>query len=183
VLGVVSQDPDRNFNQVVRGVTHVVIDECHHLLAETYRSIFDTLRCSERVRYCVGMTATLRHRTDPQGVRLQNLFENIKYIDLPEMAAKQLGFFPAVEYLESLPTLGDVERTVSPPESHKKPGPIFKAFGGGVLGGGGEGGRSRGGESKTVTGALRFQLEQPTYAQHVACLAQHSSVSRCVGDT
>ena len=45
------------------------------------------------------MTATLRHRSDPQGERLKALFDAVKYIDLPEMAAKRLGFFPSVEYL------------------------------------------------------------------------------------
>jgi len=48
------------------------------------------------------MTATLRHRSDPQGERLKALFDGIKYIDLPEMAAKRLGFFPSVEYLATV---------------------------------------------------------------------------------
>jgi hypothetical protein len=35
--------------------------------------------------------------TDAHGLRLHALFRNVKYIDLPEIAAKRLGFFPAVE--------------------------------------------------------------------------------------
>ena len=45
------------------------------------------------------MTATLRHRTDPQGRRLEGLFSGVKYIDLAEMAAKKMGFFPKVAHL------------------------------------------------------------------------------------
>ena len=51
------------------------------------------------------MTATLSHRTDVSGDRLKSLFSNIIYIDFPWTTAKQLHFFPAVEYLEALPTL------------------------------------------------------------------------------
>ena len=77
-------------------VTHLVVDECHHLLAASYGAIFASLQRSAALQYCLGMTATLRHRTDPQGRRLEGLFSGVKYIDLAEMAAKKMGFFPKV---------------------------------------------------------------------------------------
>ncbi|ETO06157.1 hypothetical protein RFI_31239, partial [Reticulomyxa filosa] len=47
------------------------------------------------LQYVLGMTATLSHRSDPNGIQLKSIFQNVIY-----------GiFFPFVEYLEALPTL------------------------------------------------------------------------------
>eukprot|EP00743_Colponemidia_sp_Colp-15_P011721 GILK01013150.1.p1 GENE.GILK01013150.1~~GILK01013150.1.p1 ORF type:complete len:1299 (+),score=284.68 GILK01013150.1:44-3940(+) len=86
-------------------VTHVVIDEAHHLLAVTYRQIFNSLIELKSLRYMLGMTATLFHRDDPNGVELRKLFRDVVYIDFPWTIAKSLNHFPRVEYLEALPTL------------------------------------------------------------------------------
>jgi superfamily II DNA or RNA helicase len=86
-------------------VSHVIIDEVHHVLASSYRKIYDTLLSLDSLRYMLGMTATLLHRTDPTGDQLRRLFRNVVYVDMPWTLAKQLGFFPSVEYLETLPTL------------------------------------------------------------------------------
>ncbi|KAJ1492887.1 hypothetical protein T484DRAFT_1770142, partial [Baffinella frigidus] len=86
---------------LVARVTHVTFDECHHLLAKSYLRIFQTLLASPRLRYCLGMTATLRHRSDPQGEALRGLFNDVLYVDLSWMDAKRLKFFPPVEYLET----------------------------------------------------------------------------------
>lgn len=89
----------------LNAVTHLIVDEVHHLLAETYLAAFQTLIARPSLRYALGMTATLCHRSDPSGVRLQELFRHVVYADFPWSAAKMLGHFPAVEYLEALPTL------------------------------------------------------------------------------
>lgn len=52
-----------------------------------------------------SMTATLVHREDPAGLELKKMFRNAVYINFPWTVAKALGHFPAVEYLECLPTL------------------------------------------------------------------------------
>jgi hypothetical protein len=44
-------------------------------------------------------------RSYPQGEALRRLFKDTLYISLSWMDAKRLKFFPAVEYLEALPTL------------------------------------------------------------------------------
>jgi hypothetical protein len=170
--------------KVVQKVTHVVVDECHHLLATSYGSIFSTLRRCARIQYCLGMTATLRHRTDQQGTQLQELFQGVKYVDLPEMSAKRLGFFPAVEYLESLPTLGSIAgASSSAPQNPQN----SKMRGGGGRGRGTSGSNTsshKRGANKTGGGGMgRWGGgggEYPTYANHVAALAVHKSVSRFV---
>ena len=35
-------------------ISHLVVDECHHLLASSYGSIFASLRASPSLRYCLG---------------------------------------------------------------------------------------------------------------------------------
>jgi len=90
--------PDKEF-------THVVIDEVHHLIAETWRRVYQEFENSQTCQYVLGMTATLRHRDDPKGERLKRMFKNQVYICFPWMVAKDLGYFPDVEYLEAIPTL------------------------------------------------------------------------------
>eukprot|EP01083_Nonionella_stella_P126031 381270_1 len=95
-------------NKILSTITHVIIDEVHHLLADTWldvhKCIMSTSVCPS-LQYYLGMTATLSHRTDVSGDKLKALFCNIVYINFPWTMAKQLGFFPEVEYLEALPTL------------------------------------------------------------------------------
>lgn len=76
---------------MARLITHVCIDECHHLRADTYASIFKTLRAAPSMRYCMGMTATLRHHTDPTGASIKKMFDDVAYVDLPWTLAKRLG--------------------------------------------------------------------------------------------
>lgn len=99
------QSADRIPEEVLSTTTHVIFDECHHLLAKTYRMVYEKLICQKSLLYCVGMTATRCHRTDPQGSELLRLFRECLYVDYPWTRAKQLGHFPRVEYLEFLPTL------------------------------------------------------------------------------
>eukprot|EP00742_Colponemidia_sp_Colp-10_P012330 GILJ01013828.1.p1 GENE.GILJ01013828.1~~GILJ01013828.1.p1 ORF type:complete len:1251 (-),score=234.17 GILJ01013828.1:182-3505(-) len=101
------QSFDRLPPSFVSTVTHVVIDEAHHLLAVTYRQIFNSLIELKSLRYMLGMTATLFHRDDPNGVELRKLFRDVVYIDFPWTIAKSLNHFPRVEYLEALPTLSN----------------------------------------------------------------------------
>ena len=42
---------------IASSFTHVVVDECHHLLARTYKDIYYTLMQSECLQYCVGSAA------------------------------------------------------------------------------------------------------------------------------
>jgi len=84
--------------------THCVIDEVHHLVANTYNKVYKTLTKSSHLKYMLGMTATLIHRDDPTGEKLKDLFSGVVYINLPWSLAKSLGFFPPVEYLEYLPS-------------------------------------------------------------------------------
>lgn len=86
-------------------VTHVIIDEAHHAMAPTYRAVVEEVTSGAGVEYVLGMTATLLHRDDPQGVELKRLFRGVVYIDFPWGKAKQMGHFPKVSYLEVLPTL------------------------------------------------------------------------------
>ena len=99
----------RRENAAVLGaVSHVIIDEVHHLLADSWFDVHRAMRSPAvcpSLQYVLGMTATLSHRTDVAGDRLKALFSNIVYLDCPWTTAKALGFFPAVEYLEALPTL------------------------------------------------------------------------------
>ncbi|KAJ4459803.1 hypothetical protein PAPYR_4200 [Paratrimastix pyriformis] len=67
-----------------------------------YRAI---VRGAPRLRYALGMTATLQRADDPGGTRLRRLFRGTVYVDLPWTVAKSLGHFPPVEYCEMLPTL------------------------------------------------------------------------------
>jgi len=85
--------------------THVIIDEVHHLLAETWKRVHETFANSHTCQYMLGMTATLRHRSDPRGELLKRMFKNQVYICFPWMVAKDLGYFPDVEYLEAISTL------------------------------------------------------------------------------
>lgn len=92
----------------LQNITHVIIDEVHHLLADTWKNVhkclMDPKQCPS-LQYCMGMTATLYHRTDIDGKQLKSLFANIIYLRFPWIIAKQMNFFPDVEYLEALPTL------------------------------------------------------------------------------
>ena len=95
------QSFDRLPAAIVDRTTHVLIDEVHHVVAVTYRRIHDRLIGLDGLQYMVGMTATLSHRTDPAGVALRRLFRGQVYINMDWLRAKELGFFPRVEYLES----------------------------------------------------------------------------------
>ena len=93
---------------VLKKISHVIIDEVHHLLAQTWLTIDETLKNQQicpSLQYYLGMTATLQHRTDPKGIELKKLFNNAIYIQFPWNIAKQLNYFPDVEYLEAMPTL------------------------------------------------------------------------------
>lgn len=47
--------------------THVIIDECHHLMASTYNRMFLKLRQQQSLVQMIGMTATLCHLDDTSG--------------------------------------------------------------------------------------------------------------------
>eukprot|EP00960_Hanusia_phi_P031253 749183-Hanusia_phi.AAC.2 len=67
--------------QTVARVTHVCFDECHHLLAESYLKIFDTIRQSPNLTYClVGPSS--------RGEDLKKLFKEVLYIDFSWISAK-----------------------------------------------------------------------------------------------
>ena len=83
--------------------SHVVIDEVHHCLAPSYKSIVDNVM--ETSQYVLGMTATMTHRIDPRGSQIRKLFLDTVYIEFDWIKAKKKGFFPEVEYLECLPLL------------------------------------------------------------------------------
>jgi superfamily II DNA or RNA helicase len=101
------QSFDKVASELPGQITHVVVDECHHLLAATYRQVYESLMSAPALRYMLGMTATLVHRDDPTGRLLKEMFRQEIYIDFPWTTAKALGHFPPVEYLECLPTLRD----------------------------------------------------------------------------
>ncbi|KAL9646975.1 hypothetical protein ABK040_013832 [Willaertia magna] len=98
------QSFDKLSTTVVGGITHCIIDEVHHLIATTYHKVHQTLMESLKIRYVLGMTATLIHRDDPVGEKLKKMFREAVYINLSWNLAKTLGFFPTVEYLEYLPS-------------------------------------------------------------------------------
>jgi hypothetical protein len=87
--------------KILETVTHVIIDEVHHLLASTYTKAYDSF-FKESI-YILGITATLVHHEDPSGIKLKKKFNNVIYVNFPWMTAKKLGHFPNVEYLESIP--------------------------------------------------------------------------------
>jgi superfamily II DNA or RNA helicase len=93
--------------RIVQRYTHCVIDEVHHVVAPTYKIVYDTLLSSKALTYMLGMTATLMHHDDITGEKLKSMFKEVVYIDLPWTVAKSLGCFPSVEYLECLNTLSD----------------------------------------------------------------------------
>ncbi|GIQ81552.1 hypothetical protein KIPB_002528 [Kipferlia bialata] len=87
---------------VLSWVTHVVVDECHHCVAPSYRPIIEGLRKRPRVSFMLGCTATLLHARDARGSRTIELFDNTLYVNLPFAYAKRLGLFPPTVYLELL---------------------------------------------------------------------------------
>ncbi|KAL0214444.1 hypothetical protein P9112_006628 [Eukaryota sp. TZLM1-RC] len=89
---------------LVSTITHLVIDEVHHSIAPTYYEILSNIRKSTKLRYQLGLTATLTHRNDPEGSILKKIFNNVVYAELTWISAKNLNLFPEVEYLEVLPT-------------------------------------------------------------------------------
>eukprot|EP01084_Bolivina_argentea_P161899 281772_1 len=94
--------------KILSNITHIIVDEVHHLLADTWIDVHKCIispHICPSLQYYLGMTATLSHRTDVSGDKLKSLFSNIVYINFPWTIAKQLSFFPSVEYLEALPTL------------------------------------------------------------------------------
>jgi superfamily II DNA or RNA helicase len=96
-------------------ITHVCIDEVHHLVATTYNQVFTTLTSSLHnegdlgIRFILGMTATLHHRDDPQGTKLKTMFKDTVYIDFPWTVAKKLNYFPPVSYVECVTTNTQVD--------------------------------------------------------------------------
>lgn len=102
---VLFQSFQRLPEEIVKTFTHVIFDEVHHILAESWNKVYKRLRASHSLQYMLAMTATLQHRSDPSGKKLKSLFENMVYIDFPLTTAKKLGYFPKVDYIESLPTL------------------------------------------------------------------------------
>ncbi|KAG9391587.1 Helicase conserved C-terminal domain [Carpediemonas membranifera] len=99
--GVAPKMPD----VLAKRITHVVVDEVHHLLAHTFSGVYRFLKTAQN-GYMLGMTATLRHRTDATGNQLKKLFNGIMYVDFPWTAAKELGHFPEVYYHEVMPMTG-----------------------------------------------------------------------------
>jgi superfamily II DNA or RNA helicase len=95
------QSIERIPSKILETVTHVVIDEVHHLLASTYTKAYNSF-FKESI-YILGITATLVHHDDPKGIKLKKKFKNVIYVNFPWMTAKKLGHFPNVEYLESIP--------------------------------------------------------------------------------
>lgn len=56
--------------------SHVIIDECHHAVAPTYRSLIDALRVANPSMRLLGATATPK-RTDGEGLR--RVFNSVAY--------------------------------------------------------------------------------------------------------
>merc|ERR1712228_786788 len=86
-------------NVILSSLTHVIIDEVHHLLAPQWLKIHRLTKnkaICPLLTYYLGMTATLCHRTDVNGKKLKRLFSNILYIDFPWTVAKKLSFFPRI---------------------------------------------------------------------------------------
>ncbi len=90
----------------IDSVTHVIFDEVHHLLANTYNQVYRALKAAPNLKSMVGITATLRHQTDPTGANLRDLFDGVLYIEFPWTSAKKLGHFPDVSYYEVMTMIG-----------------------------------------------------------------------------
>eukprot|EP01090_Pellita_catalonica_P002420 TRINITY_DN12001_c0_g1_i1.p1 TRINITY_DN12001_c0_g1~~TRINITY_DN12001_c0_g1_i1.p1 ORF type:complete len:429 (+),score=63.12 TRINITY_DN12001_c0_g1_i1:106-1287(+) len=88
--------------KIVAEVTHIVLDEVHHILAHTYKRTFEQLLQNRYVLYILGMTATLLHKRDPTGAELKRLFDGNVFVSFDWTKAKACGFFPRVEYIEVL---------------------------------------------------------------------------------
>ncbi|EFO65154.1 Helicase-related protein [Giardia lamblia P15] len=86
----------RTFNKI----HYIIVDEVHHILAPNYCSSISLLTNHPKLRFLVGLTATLVHRDDPTANRIKHIFDNNIFVDLPWTTAKNLQFFPQVEYYE-----------------------------------------------------------------------------------
>ena len=95
------QSIERIPSEILESVTHVIIDEVHHLIASTYTKAFESFY--KQSIYILGITATLIHHNDPTGCKLKKKFKNVIYVNFPWTIAKRLGHFPDVEYIESIP--------------------------------------------------------------------------------
>jgi hypothetical protein len=56
------QSFDKVPDRIVRSITHVVYDEVHHALAETWATVLNKLQQQPSLVYLLGITATLSHR-------------------------------------------------------------------------------------------------------------------------
>jgi len=81
-------------------VSHVIVDEAHHVAAPSYMSIVKRLAEARNTRLMVGLTATLYHRADANASRIRGVFGGSVFADLPWTVAKELGLFPSLRYLE-----------------------------------------------------------------------------------
>ncbi|KAL0246165.1 hypothetical protein GEMRC1_007379 [Eukaryota sp. GEM-RC1] len=88
----------------VQSITHLIVDEVHHIIAPTYASFLSDIRSvAKSLYYELGLTATLIHREDPQGFKLRKLFKDVVYVDLNWISAIKLNIFPKVEFFEVVP--------------------------------------------------------------------------------
>ncbi|KAH0574627.1 Helicase-related protein [Spironucleus salmonicida] len=85
-------------NLFLDNLSHLIIDEAHHILAPTFLQVFQRLKQS--CEFVAGFTATLTHLTDLDGSKIVNQFNNQLYCNLPWFVAKRLNLFPKVKYLE-----------------------------------------------------------------------------------
>jgi hypothetical protein len=97
------QSFDKLPEHIVETTTHVIFDEVHHALADTWGNCLTTLQRQPALVYLLGITATLSHREDPFGVALKAVFRDTVYAEFPWMLAKHHGFFPRVAYIECIP--------------------------------------------------------------------------------
>ena len=81
-------------------LTHLIIDETHHLLAPSYSTIYSHF-IAKAPKYVLGITATLRHATDPSGAKLKQLYRNVVYVSYDWKSAKNTHF-PPLNYYEIL---------------------------------------------------------------------------------
>lgn len=80
--------------EMIRNVGLVIVDECHHATAKTYRDILAHFRCMDGMTRTAGFTATL---TRGDGGKLSDIWEKVSY-------RKDLSFMIRAGYL--IPPLG-----------------------------------------------------------------------------
>lgn len=87
----------------------IVVDESHHAVAPSYKSIIDTIRKERPDAKLLGLTATPVRGSDKETIKLKNLFDNkiVYQIGIDELIAK--GFLATPVY-DEISTNEDIEK-------------------------------------------------------------------------